>query len=165
MPYTVGVCDDEIHRKLESDDKYNNTETHGECTILIARGGENISSVVWTCSFVIVVVTAYINTYYYCQRYLQNARGCRDRRRGVLAFTAALAFVLLVPVSLLTIDGAIGCVPTAMIDGLFETITTPLATLCLYEGVIETRFGCFQLFTSCLTFAFHNSGESGCVFG
>lgn len=62
-----------------------------------------------------------------------------DNDRRILALATALTFVLLVPMGLLAVDRAVRSVPAAMINGFLEAIATPLTSLCLHQGVVETR--------------------------
>ena len=83
----------------------------------------------------------------------------------VLALATTLALVLLVPMSLLAIDGTVGGVPTTVVDGLLEAITTPLAALCLYQSFIKTCFSSVKGFTSELALTFYRCHKCSRVLG
>lgn len=88
-----------------------------------------------------------------------------DNDRRVLALATALSFVFLVPVRLLAVDGAVGSVPTAVVDGFLKAVAAPLTSLGLHQGVIETRLCSVKGLASKSTLALHRGSESGGVLG
>lgn len=92
-----------------------------------------------------------------------GARQAEAGSVGELAFSTALTLVFFMPVSLLTVDGAIGGVPAAMVDGLFETITTPLTAFGLDQSVVKSGFCGIHCFTSQLPFTLHSCREGCCM--